>query len=106
MVDKEPHQQGYWHHARWHQAEEPNAGPVVEELAAWEPSATRTPGLPLLKTRSARSFNCYSPTRPKRRSHVSSELTAWSSKALLADGTGSTSPDQQTSTPQFATGPN
>jgi hypothetical protein len=43
---------------------------------------------------------------PKRRSHVSSELTARSSKALLADGTGSTSPDQQTSTPQFAPGPN
>jgi hypothetical protein len=29
MVDKEPHQQGYWHHARRHQAEEPNAGPVA-----------------------------------------------------------------------------
>jgi hypothetical protein len=29
MVDKEPHQQGYWHHARWHQAEEPNAGRVA-----------------------------------------------------------------------------
>jgi hypothetical protein len=33
-------------------------------------------------------------------------VNRWSSKALLADDTGSTSHDQQTSTPQFATEPN
>jgi hypothetical protein len=83
----------------------PISAAAMKEAAVTSPlQPAQTPGLPLLKTRSARSFYCYSPARPKKRSHVSSELNAWSSKALLADETGGTSHDQQTSAPQFATG--